>query len=241
MTDFSVNSSFLYLMAALIIAYVLAQSAFFLYKATVQARALNMPGSLVRKTILSSALFSVVPALSFLIGIISLSNFLGLPLPWVRLSVIGAITYELPAAEATARALEVPTNTLLADPKAYATIAWVMTLGILSGLVVIMLGLKRMQQGLLKIQSRDKKWGEIFINALYLGMISAFVGLLFADIRSGLKGLIPIAVALCSALLMLVCGLLIKKLKWAWLEQYALPLSILGGMALSLPITRLMQ
>jgi len=77
-------------------------------------------------------------------------------------------------------------------------------------------------------------------DALFLGMISAFVGLLFARVREGLPGFIPLAVALASALLMALCGLLIKKLKWTWLEQYALPLSMLGAMALSLPITALM-
>ena len=124
MADFSVNSGFLYLLAGLIIACVLGQSAFFLYKAALQARKLGISAATIRKTAFSSALFSLVPALSFLIGVISLSGFLGLPLPWVRLSVIGAITYELPAAEATARALGLSTGGPIADSRAYTTIAW---------------------------------------------------------------------------------------------------------------------
>ena len=75
------------------------------------------------------------------------------------------------------------------------------------------------------------------MDALFLGMISAFVGMLFSQIRTGLPGFIPIVVALCSAALMAICGILIKKCKWAWLEQYALPLCMLGAMALSIPIT----
>ncbi len=72
-------------------------------------------------------------------------------------------------------------------------------------------------------------------------MISAFLGLLFANIRQGLPGFIPLAVALASAVLMGICGLLIKKAKMAWLEQYALPISMLGAMALSIPITAWMR
>jgi len=34
-----------------------------------------------------------------------------------------------------------------------------------------------------------------------------------------------------SAVIMIVCGLLIKFLKWKWLENYALPITILGAMA----------
>ena len=55
-----------------------------------------------------------------------------------------------------------------------------------------------------------------------------------------MPGFIPIVVALVSALLMGVCGILIRVLKWTWLEQYALPLCMLGAMALSIPITALM-
>lgn len=241
MESFSPNSTFLYLVAGVVIVYVLVQSAFFLYKALRQGRALGIARSTLRKTFWSSALFSIMPAVSFLIGVISLSAFLGLPLPWIRLSVIGAITYELPAAESTARALQVPTNTLVTDAGNFATIAWVMTLGILSGLLVILFGLRRIQSGLLNIKSKDERWGEIFVSALFMGMIAAFVGMLFADIRQGLSGWVPVAVALASALLMAVCGLLIKKLKWTWLEQYALPLCMLGGMALSLPLTAWMK
>ena len=71
------------------------------------------------------------------------------------------------------------------------------------------------------ITGKDKRWGEIVMDSLFLGMVSAFVGMLFADFRSGLPGLIPIAVAVASALLMAVCGVLIKVCKWSWLEQYA--------------------
>ena len=91
------------------------------------------------------------------------------------------------------------------------------------------------------LTGKDKRWGQILSDSLFLGMISAFVGLLFANVRSGLPGFVPIVVALVSALLMAICGILIKKLKWTWLEQYAMPICMLGAMALSIPITGLMQ
>jgi len=46
---------------------------------------------------------------------------------------------------------------------------------------------------------------------------------------------------LVSALLMGICGLLIKKGNMTWLEQYALPISMLGAMALSIPISAWMR
>jgi hypothetical protein len=112
-----------------------------------------------------------------------------------------------------------------------------MTLGIIPGLIILPIFGRKIQSGVLKVGGKDKKWGEIFMAALFLGMVSAFLGMIFANIRDGLVGWIPVFVMLCSAIIMVVIGLIIKKLKVAWLENYALPLSMLSAMALSIPIT----
>jgi len=78
-------------------------------------------------------------------------------------------------------------------------------------------------------------------NSLFLGMISAFLGLVFAKVGEGLTGWIPVFVMLAAMILMVVCGALMKLLKWKWLSDYALPVSMLGGMALSIPITNLVH
>ena len=43
-----------------------------------------------------------------------------------------------------------------------------------------------------------------------------------------------------SALIMVACGLLMKKLKWKWLNDYALPISMVAGMAAAIPVTALL-
>lgn len=240
MSTFQVNSPFLYAVTAVVILFVLAQSVFFLVRAARRAKQLGISGSVVRKTIASTAVFTIAPAVAILLGVITLSKFLGLPLPWLRLSVLGALTYELPAATTTATAMDLSLSQPIADPKAYTAIAWVMTLGIIPGIFIVLFGLKKIQGGIVSIKTRDAAWGEIFLTSMFLGMISAFVGMLFADVRKGLPGYIPIVVALISAAIMGVCGLLLKKFKWTWLEQYALPISMLGAMALSIPVTWLM-
>ena len=240
MSTFQVNSPFLYAVTAVVILFVLAQSVFFLVRAARRAKQLGISGSVVSKTIASTAVFTIAPAVAILLGVITLSKFLGLPLPWLRLSVLGALTYELPAATSTATAMNLSLSQPIADPRAYTAIAWVMTLGIIPGIFIVLFGLKKIQSGIGSIKTKDAAWGEIFLSSMFLGMISAFVGMLFADVREGLSGYIPIVVALISAAIMGVCGLLLKKLKWTWLEQYALPISMLGAMALSIPVTWLM-
>jgi len=237
--NFSPNSSFLYAVAVIVILFVIAQSLFFLMRSYKRAKVIGMDMKQIRKTILSAAIFTIAPAVSILLGIVTLSKFLGLPLPWIRLSVIGAITYELPAATSTASALGVPLSETITDPKVYSAIAWVMTLGIMPSIILVPILLKRIQKGILSIKNKDGKWGEIFITAMFLGMISAFLGMVFANVRSGLAGWIPIFILLFSAFLMGICGLLVKVCKIKWIENYALPISMLGAMAFAIVITPL--
>lgn len=237
--NFNPSSTFLFLLAGLVIIFVVLQSTFFLVRAYRRGKALGMDMKKIRKSMVSTAIFTFAPAVSILLGVITLSKFLGLPLPWLRLSVIGAITYELPAATSTANALQVSLAETVTDPKVYTAIAWVMTLGIFPGLVWVPLFCRKIQGGLMKIKSKDNKWGDIMMTALFLGMISAFLGMVFADIRTGLKGWIPIFVLLFSALLMGICGILIKKCNVKWLENYALPISMIGAMAFAVFLTPL--
>lgn len=241
MPTFDVNSGFLYGVTTVIILFVIAQSVFFLVRATRRAKQLGITGATIRSTILSSAIFTVAPAIAILMGVITLSKMLGLPWPWLRLSILGALTYELPAATTTAAAMGVSTSTTITDPHAFTAIAWVMTLGIIPGIFLILFGLKKLEGGLHNITGKDQKWGKLFMDSMFLGMISAFLGLIFADVREGLPGYVPLVVALISALLMCLCGLIIKVFKAKWLEQYALPLCMLGAMAASIPVTALMK
>lgn len=235
--NFNPNSSFLFTVAVVVIIFVIAQSLFFLIRAYRRAKIIGMDMKQIRKTITSTAIFTIAPAISILLGMVTLSKFLGLPLPWIRLSVIGAITYELPAASTTASAFNISLSETITDPKVFSSIAWVMTLGIMPSIILVPILLRRIQKGILTIKNKDGKWGDIFITAMFLGMISAFLGMVFSNIRSGLVGWIPIFVLLFSALLMAICGFLIKVCKLNWLQNYALPISMLGAMAFAVVIT----
>lgn len=235
--NFHPNSTLLFILAGAVILFVIAQSLFFLIRSYKRGLSLGISGAQMRKTMISTAIFTIAPAISILLGIITLSKFLGLPLPWLRLSVIGAITYELPAATSTANALGVTLSETITDPKVYTAIAWVMTLGIFPGLIWVPLFIKKIQGGLMKIKNKDSKWGDILMDAMFLGMISAFLGMVFSDIRSGITGWIPIFVLLFSALMMGICGILIKKCNMKWLENYAMPISMLGAMVFAMVIS----
>ena len=244
--EFSVNHPVLFLLAGILVAAVLAQSVYFLVKAVRRSRQLGMDPGKIRKTMKTAALFTVAPAVSIVISIIALSKSLGLPLPWLRLSVVGSLSYEAIAAENAVSAMGLTLGKIDAlTAQQFVNISLVMTLSIMTGIWLVPLIGKKLLGGMSKLEHRDKKWADTLQNAMFIGMISAFLGFVFCDFSqlwvpgdySPTSGLVPVAVMGVSALVMLVCGLLMKKFKWAWVNDYALPLSLVVGMASAIPIT----
>ena len=238
---FSVNHPILFVIVGLIIAVVMAQSVFFLVKALKRAKELGIKKEVIKKTITSSAVFTIAPAIAVLVGVVALSKSLGIAVPWLRLSVIGSITYETVAAGNALEAAGMSAGSNITDSSVFVAIIWVMTVGIAAGLILVPFVTKKIQSGMTNIGLKDKKWGEIFNNAMFLGMISAFLGYVFCDVSLVVKGdtsgLIPVCVMFVSAVVMAICGLLATKLKIRWLTDYALPMSLVAGMAAAIPIT----
>ena len=53
------------------------------------------------------------------------------------------------------------------------------------------------------------------------------------------SGLVPVFTMAVSAVVMVICGLLMRRPKMKWLSEYALPISLIAGMAAAIPLTRL--
>ena len=240
--EFNVNHPVLFLLAGIIVLIVLAQSVYFLRRAWRRGREIGMPMDKLKRIVIGTAVFTVAPASAIVISVISLSKKLGIPLPWMRLSVVGAITYETPAAAnaLSAMGLEWAKVSSLSATE-YVTVAAVMTMGIMTGIWLVPVVGKKLIGGMISLEKRDRKWGEIFSASLFLGMISAFLGYVFCNFagvfRGDLTGLIAPLVMLVSALMMGLCALALKKLGWRWMNDYALPISLLVGMASAIPIT----
>ena len=239
--DFRVNHPIIFVMVGLIIALVIGQSVFFLVKALKRAKAKGMDMSVIKKTAITSAIFTIAPAISILVGVIALSKSLGIPLPWLRLSVIGSLSYETLAAERALAAFDLDLSAVITDSSTYVTVVWVMTFGIAAGLLFTPLFAKKIQNGMKMIEKSDKKWLEILTNAMFLGMISAFLGFVFCDVTNvfdgDTSGLIPVVVFFTSAIIMAICGVLSIKCKQRWMNDYALPISLICGMAAAIPVT----
>ena len=238
---FDVNHPIIFVIVAIIVAVVLAQSVFFLVKAWKRGIEIGMDKSKLRKIAVTATIFTVAPAVAIVISIIALSKQLGIALPWLRLSVVGSLSYEAIAAENTANAMELAAT---ATPNAsqFVTITLVMTLSIMVGIWLVPVICKKMQSGMINLEKRDKKWADIFSAAMFIGMIAAFVGFVFCDVgnvvHGDFTGLIPVFVMLVAAVIMAVCGLLAGRFKKIhWIADYALPVSLIVGMASAILIT----
>ena len=266
--EFQINHPILFILVGIVIAAVLGQSVYFLVKSLRRAKQLGMDMTKVKKTIRTAAVFTIAPAVAIVFSVAILSKKLGLALPWLRLSVVGSMSYETIAANnaLSAMGLSLGSNAELTGQQ-FLNVLLVMTISILVGIWLVPLIGKRLQNGMSSLSNRDGKWAEIFQNALFIGMISAFLGFVFCNVSrlwnaqggyvteyetvynevgekisqpvqySSTSGLVPVLVMLVSAVTMVICGLAMKKPKLKWLSEYALPISLIAGMACAIPFT----
>ena len=242
--EFSVNHPILFILAGVLVAVVLGQSVYFLVKALRRSKQIGMDQTKILKTIKTAAIFTVAPAVSIVISVITLSKSLGIPLPWLRLSVVGSLSYEAIAASnaVSAMGLELGKISNLTAQQ-FVNISLIMTISILVGIWLVPVIGKKLLGGMSKLEAKDKKWSEIFQNAMFIGMIAAFLGFVFCDFSrlwipgdySPTSGLVPVCVMGVSALVMVALGLAMRK--WKWLGDYALPISLVIGMVSAIPIT----
>ena len=245
--EFHVNHPILFLLAGFLVLVVLAQSVYFLVKAMKRSRQIGMDQTKIKKTIRTAAVFTIAPAVSIVISVITLSKSLGLPLPWLRLSVVGSLSYEAIAASNAVSAMGLELGKIDSlTAQQFVNITLVMTISILVGIWLVPVIGRKLLGGMSSLENRDAKWADIFQNAMFIGMISAFLGYVFCDFSrlwapvegySPTSGLIPVCVMGASALIMVVLGLLMRKPRLSWLGDYALPISLVLGMASAIPIT----
>ena len=234
-----VNSGSFYLIVALVLTYITLMCVVFLVKSYRAGVRIGMDPKVLKKTILSSATFTVLPSISILLGVVALSGTLGVPLSWLRLSVIGSLQYELNVAEIAAQSIGMSGLRLAElDIEKFITIALVMSVGILGGLFYTVFFLKKY---LKKLQAKPKKektgdekpgFGAHATTAMFVGLCATFIGAYIGKAipREG-SDVLPIIVALFAAAAMAVFEYFIQKKGKAALENFSLAASMLIAMA----------
>ena len=252
------NSWWMYLLGVFVVIFVLVGSLFFIFRSYQDAKKLNMDRKILKKTIINSAVFTILPSISILIGVVTLSGTLGIPLPWIRLSVIGALHYEGLAVKA---AYEEVTLLEQLSNQQFVTIAFVMTLGILSGPLYCLFGFKAYDKKVLaKARNNDDEiletetsnvettektkkkanFGDVLFNAVFIAMICSFLAVdaakIFDSDQGTTKNYVPLVVIFVTFGCMALLDFIQKKFNQKWLASFDLGLSMLIGMTVAVLI-----
>jgi hypothetical protein len=229
----SLNAPVMYLICGSIVLFVAVVCVVFMVRAWRQGLALGMDKLVLKNIITSSVSFSVLPSIGILLGVIALSGALGIPWPWLRLSVIGALHYEMQVAAAAAE--QVGMGSLTAGnmtAQGFATIALLMSVCIMWGMVLSVFFNKKYSSKVAKAASGGG-FGDKAMDAMFVGLVSCYIGSYIGDWISGGGDWLSLFVAVMSGACMALFMHLGKKYKLAWLENFSLAGSMFFGMAMA--------
>lgn len=241
---FNPDNGLMYGLYGGVIAIIAAMSIYYTIVAIRRAKALNMDMGKIRKVISTSVTFSILPAIGIGVGLVALIGSIGVALPAIRLSVIGSLQYETMMSDGAAKALEGSLQAFLASdifPKDYVTIATVMTIPIVTGPLLVLLGYKRFQPKVAMLSSKGVKTtrggvniGELLFQVVFIGMILGYLAdavTIFVSNAQYVDAYFNFIALVVAALCMYVFELLINKAKWKWLDSFSTAFSMLIAMA----------
>ena len=201
------NSKLLYILVIAAIAYVLVFSVLTLIRSWKHGQEIGLSKEKLKGAIISSAIYSILPSISIIIGLFSLT---------AADMVATASGYESIGALSAS-----------GDPQLAGTIMFVMSVCILGGIVGSIIFTKSIQSGLEKARSKGG-FGILATSVLSISITAAYVPLQLS------KGLVYTAVLLTSALVAVLHNVIIKKFHCNWLKNFVMADSLLLGMISSL-------
>ena len=236
------SSTPLYLISGTIILFVAGMSIFFLIRSYRAGIALGMDKVKLKRAITSSVTFSILPSVSILLGVIALSGTLGLPLPWLRLSVVGALHYETSVADIAAKSIGLSgLNVAEMTLEAFTTIALLMTMGIIWGCVSTIFFGKAYNKKLAGSKAKKgsgRSFGDSAMTAMFIGLITAYTGSYIGQLVQIQNGALvvtgqylQIVTFVFAAIAMAIFTYFAEKKKMAWLDNFSIAGSMLVGMA----------
>lgn len=244
--EFDKEGPFMYALAFLVVGFVIVQSVFFIVKAWKRAGELGIAKETLKRTVTSSALFTLAPALGILATVFVLASSLGVVLPWIRLSVVGNLAYETVAAQTALEALGGSISEPVESATQFAAVAWVMTLGIIFGICLVPILCKKILSKVGKVVNKNEgnsKLADVISAASFIGIIAAFIAREINGRSSDGTddaGFLSIATLLSSVILFLLLDLIARKVKWGEkFEPFVMPLAMFGAMGVSILLTQL--
>lgn len=231
------NGKLLYILVIIGIVYILAQSGLFLKISLKRASEIGVSKKTIANVIKSSAVFTIAPSIAIVLGLAALAPSLGIPWPWLRLSVIGSVSYELMAADMASGALGFNSLSEAASSgtNALGVIMLAMSTGVAGGMIMDILFIKKVNTTVVKFKEKSGEFGIIALSVLFFAVLAVFIAPVFGE------GTVYLLTFVSSMGIALIQGILIKKFNIIWLKNFVLSFSLILGMCSSVLWTALLS
>jgi len=149
---------------------------------------------------------------------------MGAAWPWWRLSVIGSLSYEIMAADYTAKGIGVALSELLtSDATVFASAMIVMTAGVIVGPLIVAFVAEKYSTGVMKAKTGKGDWGVVLAGVFYLAMFAVYIPIL------ALTETATAMTLLTSFVLTILLGLAARKIPW--LNNFIMAIVLILAMA----------
>ena len=202
-----ITSPLLLAMVIIGLLYIVGFSLVYLKKAYTHCLELGISKEDLKNVIKSSLVFSIVPSLSIVVGLFALISVLGTVWSWWRLSVIGSLSYE----------------SLISSSVASA-IGFSSSIGMLSGFFILLPLGKKLSMSVSKSEENGNGWKYVLSGCFMLCLFAVYIPVLL------IGDTVQAAVMLTGLVIAVGLGLLSKNPKLAWLNDFIMAFSMIGGM-----------
>lgn len=225
-----ITSPLLLIMVVLGLVYITGFSVVYFMKARKRAIEMGITKEEVNDIVKSSAIFSIVPSLSIVIGLIALAASMGTVWSWWRLSVIGSLSYETQIASSLAAVLGFGSTTEMiasASGDQFGVVMILMSVGMLAGFLILIPFGKKLSTSVDKSKVGNG-WSSVLSGCFMLVLLAVYVPvLLICDTIQALVMITGLIVALALSVVA-------KKPGMSWLNNFIMAGSMVVGMLSSL-------
>lgn len=225
------NSPLLYGLVGAGIIYILIFCGLTFRKAYKHGLEIGLTEEKLKSVIVSSAIYSIVPSVSIVVGLFSLATVIGVPWSWFRLSVVGAVAYEVTAADMAATGAGYESIAALnaaGDTSIIGTLMFVMSIGIMGGMIGVLLFGKKIQTSVANARNKNGALGALLIGVMSMAIIEALLPMQM------IKGPVHLAVAATACLLSFLQRQFVRATGLKWYRSFIMSVTLILGMASSL-------
>lgn len=226
-----ITSPLLLIMVITGLLYIVGFSLIYLKKAYNHCIELGITKDTLKNIIKSSLVFSIVPSLSIVVGLFALISVLGTVWSWWRLSVIGSLSYESLISSSVASAIGFTSSAEMLDSatgQQFGVVMILMSIGMLSGFFILLPLGKKLSMSVSKTNNNQNTWKNVLSGCFMLCLFAVYIPVLL------IGDTVQAAVMLTGLVIAVVLGILAKKPKLAWLNNFIMAFSMIGGMISSI-------